>query len=70
MLLSFLVCMEGLSNPFRTCDGSPDMAKSVSEKPTTLPLRLCPPALPPLGDAGAFHVTLLGVEEREDTVML
>ena len=70
VLLSSLVCMEGLSNPFRTCDGSPDMAKSNSENPTALPLRLCPPALPLPGDVGAFQVTVLGVEGREDIDML
>jgi hypothetical protein len=70
MLLSSLVCMEGLSNPFRTGDGSPEMAKSISENPTELPLRLCPPALLLPGLLGAFHVTLLGVEERDDIVKL
>ena len=69
-LLSSLVCMEGLSNPFRTCDGGPAMAKSISVNPTALPLRLCPPALPLPGDVGAFQVTALGVEGREDIDML
>jgi hypothetical protein len=68
MLLSFLLCVE--SNPFRSGDGSPDAeAKSDSEKPTALPLRL-PPALPLPEVDDAFHVTLLGVEGREDIVML
>jgi hypothetical protein len=63
MLLSFLVCTESPSNPFRTGDGSPDMAKSTSEKPIALALRFGTP-LP--GKAGAFHMTLLGVEGQEN----
>ena len=62
-----ILCMEGLSNLFRTYDRSPDMAKSISEKSITL---ICDSAHHYLAKLVAFHLTLLGVKGRTDTVIL